>query len=385
MIKTITTVQSVSRCGGGLFDGVRRLTQCLADEAVQSEVFSIRDDFTDADIDRWAELRPRVCADVGPAGYSPELLSAVLACKNGDMAHGHGLWNFTGIAAYKWARRYRKPYIVSPHGMLNPMALRSSRWKKMLAGALFERRYLAGASCIRALSVKEAESIRAYGLKNPICIIPNGADVSDNVGIDFRGKLAKKTLLYLGRLHSGKNLESLLMAWSLVMKGVAGLLDGWQLTIAGWGEPGYENKLRVFAKELSLGESVVFTGPKFEDDKTGAYKEAEAFILPSFYEGSPIALLEAWANGLPVLMTPECGVSAGYKKGAAILINTAPDSIATGIKEMAAMTDEQRVEMGRHGLQLVKDEYLWSDVALKMKMVYHWVLGKGEYPDCMMR
>lgn len=382
MVRSITTVQSVSRLAGGMFDGVRRLTQCLAEQDVVSNVYSLRDDFTNIDINRWAELRPRVCKALGPYGFSPELMSAVMACREADMAHGHGLWNYSGTSIYKWAHRYNKPYIVSPHGMLNPSALKYSSWKKLLYGAMFERRYLAGASVIRALSAFEARSIREYGLKNPVCVIPNGVDISEReVAKKLRGK--QKILLYLGRLHKGKNLERLIKAWSMALKEKSGLREEWVLNIAGWGQSGYEQKLRTLVSGLGIEESVVFSGPKYENDKKTVYDSASAFILPSLFEGSPISLLEAWAHGLPVLMTSECSLPEGYERGAAIMISSDVESIAGGIMKMVSMTDEQRMAMGNNGLRLVSEKYQWSDVALNMKRVYDWILGRAEQPACV--
>ncbi len=381
MMNTITTVQSVSRLAGGMHDGVMRLVQCLGDQDVQSEVFALHDDCTDSDLGLWGVNRPKVFKSCGPAGYSPDLMLEVLTCQKADMAHGHGLWNYTGVAAYRWATRYRKPYMVSPHGMLNPVALRCSRLKKIMAGTFFEKKYLAGATCIRALSEFEASSIRAYGLKNPICIVPNGVDIPEPEERSRKAKQGKKTLLYLGRLHPGKNLESLLTAWSRVMKDKPSLREEWNLSIAGWGEYGYEDKLRTLVAELDEGRSVTFSGPKYEDDKTATYNSASAFILPSLFEGSPIALLEAWAHGLPVLMTPECNLQVGYEQDAAIKISSDPESMARGIREMLAMTDEQCAGMGEKGRQLVKKQYMWSDVASRIKLVYDWILGNGSQPD----
>ena len=52
-------------------------------------------------------------------------------------------------------------------------------WKKRIAALLYENQHLRGAACLRALSEAEAQSIRSYGLRNPICVIPNGVDLPD--------------------------------------------------------------------------------------------------------------------------------------------------------------------------------------------------------------
>jgi len=101
--------------------------------------------------------------------------------------------------------------------MLDPWALYNSRWKKIIAGFAFERRHLENAACIHAINRAEAAAIRAFGLKNPICIIPNGVEVrASNVANRTPLWTAhilgdRKILLYLGRLHPKKGLSILRM------------------------------------------------------------------------------------------------------------------------------------------------------------------------------
>jgi poly(glycerol-phosphate) alpha-glucosyltransferase len=103
--------------------------------------------------------------------------------------------------------------------MLDRWALNNSRWKKRIAAFLYEDRNLQDAACIRALCDAEAQSIRAYGLRNPICVIPNGVEGSpEDSRFEIRdSKLAfgegRQVLLYLGRLHPKKNLANLIRAW----------------------------------------------------------------------------------------------------------------------------------------------------------------------------
>jgi len=101
--------------------------------------------------------------------------------------------------------------------MLESWALRNAGWKKRFAALLYEDRHLRGAACLRALCEAEAQSIRAYGMRNPICVIPNAVDLPDLSEPPKPQALAfaegRKILLYLGRLHPKKNLANLIRAW----------------------------------------------------------------------------------------------------------------------------------------------------------------------------
>src|SRR5205807_2621978 len=131
------------------------------------------------------------------------------------------------IATAAYCTRRRVPYMISPHGMLDPWAIRHHRWKKVLAYAVFETNHVHGARCIRALCDSEARDIRQLKLKNPVAVIPNGVDLPElrvATGTDGDAPWAnltepgQKVLLFLGRIHPKKGLTNLLKAWAAVRK-----------------------------------------------------------------------------------------------------------------------------------------------------------------------
>src|SRR5581483_10745456 len=86
----------------------------------------------------------------------------------------HGLWMHHNLVALQWARRTRRPYLVSPHGMLDQVDLAKSRLVKWTARRLYVDELFRGAACVRAISESEARSARAFGVRAPICLVPNG-------------------------------------------------------------------------------------------------------------------------------------------------------------------------------------------------------------------
>jgi len=300
-------------------------------------------------------------------------LAGALRSEGLELLHTHGLWMYASIASMRWSGG-RKPYIISPHGMLDSWALRNSAWKKKLAGWAYENRHLRGAACLHALNDAEARSIRDYGLRNPICIIPNGVELPDEFG---RGSGRPKVCLFLGRLHPKKGLAELIRAWAAVPH------DGWTLAIAGWGEAGYVAQLETLAASLGVSGSVSFLGPRFGKEKHELLDTASAFVLPSFSEGLPMAVLEAWSYGLPVAMTPECNIPEGFEAGAAVRIEPTVDSVAAGLEKLFAMDDGRLRDMGTRGRRLVEKRFTWPRVAAEMIKVYEWVLGRGPQPACV--
>lgn len=387
-IRAVHLMSSVSRDAGGLFCSVKRLSQALSEAGVAVSVFGLRDEHYEQDVSTWQPLSPRVFAPLPPKAFGyAHRLARELSAAPADVLHLHGMWTYPSLAVRRWTRRTRRPYLISAHGMVDPWALRNSAWKKRLARLLYENANLRGAACLRALCGSEAEAMRAIRLQNPICIVPNGIDIPSQANCNapaWRRTLpdGAKALLYLGRIHPKKGLSNLLEAWRQSRESVHGHANQWHLVIAGWEQGGHESELRQQTQECGI-PSVHFIGPQFDEDKESSYAHADGFILPSFSEGMPMVILEAWAYGKPVLMTPQCNMPDGFAAGAAVRIDPEPKSIAAGLRSLFEMTDAQRQSMGQQGLALVKQRYTWTEVARQMREVYEWVLGGGAPPACV--
>lgn len=363
----------LTRSGGGVFTSAQRLAQVVAEQN-EVRVFGLDDPAAADDLPTWNPIRAEAFPVRGPRafGCAPALGRALREAPL-DIVHAHGLWMYPSIAA----RHSGKPCIISPHGMLDPWALALSRWKKRLAAVAFQDAHLREAACLHALCQSEADSIRAYGLRNPICVIPNGIDLpapgSEPASFETEIPRDGKVLLYLGRIHPKKGLPNLIRAWSAAD-------DSWHLVIAGWDQGNHESELKQLASELRAGR-VHFAGPQFGPAKAAAYRRADAFILPSLSEGLPMVILEAWAHGKPVLMTSECNLPEGFAAGAAIQIRPDAEGIARGLQALAALPPSERDEMGARGYRLVQDRFAWPRIAASFQAVYEWTLRRGPQPE----
>ena len=172
--------------------------------------------------------------------------------------------------------------------------------------------------------------------------------------------------------------------------------------IAGWGQGGHEVKLKQLCEELELsfaevpakqflsleassgqlsGFSVVFVGPLFGELKSQLLERANVFILPSFSEGLPMSILEAWAYELPVVMTDYCNLPEGFDAEAAIHIDTEVESMSAGMTKMIGCSDAELKCMGVNGLNLVKDKFTWPTIAAQMGELYQWVRKRSPQGD----
>ncbi len=377
----------LSHRGGGVSLAVRGLAaQLERGGSVRVEVFGIDDERPARDRDGSGNFDVRVFPVRGPAafGFAAGLATALRESRP-DLVHAHGLWMYPSVASLGWSRRSGAPRVVSPHGMLDAWAIRNSRWKKIVAGWLYEHAHLRGAACLHALCDAEAHAIRAYGLDNPVCVIPNGVDLPPDgsaPSVTWSGQVPEgaKVLLYLGRLHPKKGLVNLLRAWA-GLRGAAA--SDWRLVLAGWGERGHEGELKRLAGELVIEDRVHFVGPQFGQAKDAALRDSHAVVLPSVSEGLPMVVLEAWAYGLPVVMTPQCNLPQGFDVGAALRVDPTTESVADGLRQLLELSDRELHVMGDRGRALVETQFSWSRAANELRAVYRWVLGGGAPPDCL--
>lgn len=380
---------SISRNAGGLLWAVRFLCTNLQKVTGNIKVFSIEDAFSSIDSRTWLNLDLNVNPHIGPDffRYAPTLKKALLSARL-DLLHTHGLWMYPSVASLQWSKTSKGPLIISPHGMLDPWAVKNSAWKKRIAGLLYENRHLRNASCLHALCLSEYDAIRSYGLSNPVAIIPNGVDLPSKTSNPITPKWFSnippnyKILLFLGRLHPKKGLINLLQAWKKLKKlNCDSSKEEWHLVIAGWNQNFHQEHLEQLSNELDIENNIHFIGPQFGKEKTATLSYADAFILPSYSEGLPMAVLEAWAHSLPVIMTPQCNLPEGFSAGAALKTETTPSSISETLIKLFNMEKEELQNIGNNGYQLVKHNFTWPHVATQMYKVYEWLLGNESRPE----
>ena len=398
----VVALSGISRNAGGLFYAVSSLSKELLASGINLSVYGRHDPFVAEDVSTWNPVPVVPYPSFGPLSSSGQLRRR-LAEKPAELLHLHGLWLDDQWAALQWQKKNKAPVIISPHGMLDPWAVKNAAWKKKLVGALFANESLRRATCIHALCQSEADSIRAYGLKTPIAIIPNGVELPKVEVTDLKLQTPnqKKKLLFLGRIHPKKGLKELLSGWAKAQSLKPKALSNWQLLIAGWDDGNHLAGLKQQASQLGLSWSeeasssdprsltsalrpqssdLCFLGPHFGREKEVLLRNMDAFILPSFSEGLPMSVLEAWAYNLPVVMTEFCNLPSGFDAGAALRIEPNAESIAQGLAELASRSMDDLTTMGSKGRRLVEEKFTWDKIARDMKAVYEWCLG-GNKPE----
>ena len=282
-----------------------------------------------------------------------------------DAVHLHSVFLRPTSAAARAAERAGVPYVLSPRGMLVPELIRAhGRWRKLAWLALAERRTIERAAALHATSALEAADAARLGFSlPPVAVVANGIDPEPWDGIAAALSPPVRTvvegppfLLFLGRLSWKKGLDRLIPAMAA--------LPGALLAIAGNDEEG----LRPTLERLCPGAAnIAFLGAVHGADKAALLHRAAALVLPSRSENFGNVILEAWAAGRPVAVTPEVGLASTVAEtGAGIVLE---GNLGEALR--ALLGDPARLDaMGRRGAEAVRERFTWEVVAREMEGIY---------------
>src|SRR5262249_8956014 len=294
-----------------------------------------------------------------------------------DVIHNHGLWLMPNVHAGWAASRFRTPLIVAPRGMLGRAALSFSPIKKMLFWHLVQGPAIRWAACYHATSLQEYEDIRAYGLTQPVAIIPNGVDLPHPQATrTSKDVAAERVVLSLGRIHRKKGLDRLVRAWAKVEASH----PGWQLRIVGPPEMDHDAELRALVETLKLNR-VSIEPPLYGEKKDVAFRKADFFVLPSLNENFAMTVAESLAAGTPVISTRGAPWAGLELERSASSIDHGVEPLATALSDAMALPRAALAAMGARGRAWMVRDFGWDAIASKMVAVYGWLAGKAVLPE----
>jgi glycosyltransferase involved in cell wall biosynthesis len=299
-----------------------------------------------------------------------------------DLVHVHSLYLFPTLAATHYARRFARPYIIRPHGTLDPWHRRRHRFRKAFYNTLIERRNLNGAAAIHYTAEEERELARPLGITAPAAVIPPGIDTDEFDKLPPRDafrrqypELADKRLVvFLGRLTPKKGLDLLIGAFASVVREFGDA----HLVIAGPDDEGYGSLVRRLLQEAGLLDKATILAMVQGEQKLALLADTDVWVLPSYAENFGVAAVEAMACGLPVVLTDRINIHHQVTAaGAGLVVPCRADAVALAIRRILADPAlARRLSAGaRH---LVQSQFTWATAARRLISLYDAVRDAGQ-------
>lgn len=302
--------------------------------------------------------------------FSPSMAMALRkAVRSCDLVHAHSVFLWPTLAAARIAQRRGVPYVISPRGMLVPSLIRrKSRWLKTAWVELFERRTITRAVAVHVTSQSEGEELKGLHLRpRRLWVTPNG--IESDAAAPREYSETGRDIVFIGRLNWEKGLDRLIPAMAHV--------PGVRLVVAGNDEENYLPELQALANTHGVLERVSFVGHVSGEAKLDLLRRAALLVLPSYSENFGNVVLEAWAAGRPVVVTPEVGLAGAVRRSGGGIV-TPGDPVSLGGAIRALLEDRVRANAaGLAGRALVEKEFSWRVVAEAMEKHYLSVLATG--------
>lgn len=282
-----------------------------------------------------------------------------------DVFHTNSCWMPLSALTAMWAKSAGYKVVYTPHGMLEPWALKRHYWtKKLPAIVLFQKKGLQVCDMIHATAESEKENLFALGWNKNVTSIANCVQI-DEIQMKTSWE-RKKNILFLSRVHVKKGINFLIEAIGQLKNE----LKGYTITIAGPGNETYVYELKALASSCGVEDMIEFIGPVYADAKWPLYRNADLFVLPTWSENFGIVVPEALACGTPVITT----IGTPWQElntcncGWWTEIGTEP--IIEALKKFLTCSDADLESMGRNGRKLVEKEYTSEAISKQFVQMY---------------
>lgn len=329
-------ISSVNPKGGGPIEGLKQLSAVNIDHGHEIEVVSM--DYPDAP---WVRECPLPCHAMGPSwlgySYSPRFVPWLRANRHRyDVVIVNGIWQYSAFGVWRALAGTPTPYFVFTHGMLDPWFKRTyplKHLKKWLYWPWGDYRVLRDATAVLFTCEEERRLARQsfwlykcdefvinYGTNGPI----GDARAQKQLFLEkFPHLRGKRVLLFLGRVHIKKGPDVMFQAFAEVLKSMPeSVTRDLHIVVAGPYDDSFGAKVVAMAKELGLFDRTTWTGMITGDLKWGAFYNADAFVLPSHQENFGIAVAEAMACGVPVLISNQVNIWREIQQDGAGFVDT---------------------------------------------------------------
>lgn len=285
-----------------------------------------------------------------------------------DIIHCHEFRTIENLLITPLAAQRKIPLVLSPHGTLTYSTGRNrlkAGWDRLLSPAVAQR-----FEHVIALTQSEADEAQALWatlgrrrIPTRFSVIPNGVDADQFANLNGRDSFRTQynlqgvVCLFMGRLHARKNIDVLIKAFR-----EANVPDTRLLIV------GPDEGMLPTITPL-LDERMVVTGYLGGEDRLAAFAAADLFALPADGEGLSMAMLEALAVGLPVILSPGCNLPEAETYDAGVIVEPQVEPLAMALRSLLT-NSARRTSMSANARRLVQERFTWDAVAAQLESIY---------------
>jgi len=385
-MRLLITVPAIGSVYGGPSKTVIDTAKCLHDQGVLVDIVTTNANglvSSDVPLQQWIpqegyRIQYFPYIRIGDYKWSSTFASWMFQhVTNYDLVHSNAIFSLPNVPVHWACQRHKVPYVMTPHGMLEPWALSYKAWKKKIYYKLLERPALNKASAIQTLASPENEHIRKLHLTSPMVIVPNGIHRQDFESLPlpelfyqkFPHVYGQKIVLFLGRIDPKKGLDLLAIAFAKVQE----QFPNTHLVIAGPNNIGFLSTAQAYFENADCSEAITFTGMLSGELKQSALAAADIYVAPSYSEGFSMSILEGMASGLPCVITSGCNFPEAAKAKVAHVVEINSDDIANGLLKCLKDPSATKV-MGSRARQFIFEHYTWDSIAKNLFQVYQTIL-----------
>lgn len=295
-----------------------------------------------------------------------------------DIVHTHTVFAPIVSFVHSLCQLRRIPYIMTPHGMLEPWALSSKAWKKRLYYSLFELPALQKASAIQVIANVEAHNVKSLGFEH-LVTVPNGIHCQEFESLPeaevfyqrFPETRSKTLILFLGRIDPKKGLDLLAPAFAKVHA----KFPHTHLVVAGPDNTGFLSTAQHYFLQARCLDAVTFTGMLTGELKYASLAVANLYVAPSYSEGFSMSVLEGMASGLPCVITTGCNFPEAAMAKAAQVVDINTNAIADALIQCLSYPKQSKA-MGDRARDFIFQNYTWDGAAEKLVKVYQTIIDR---------
>lgn len=340
MTRILHVISTADTRHGGPVEGTRRFGEAWAKEGHRQDILTLDPIGSNPLPDYPGDV---IC--IGPPAtgsllnryyYAPALTPWLKAnAANYDAVIVSGIWRYQVKGVHAALAKSAVPYFVYIHGMLSPWLSKGFPIKhlaKQLSWLWAEGSFLRDAARVLFTTQDEQDlahnAFWPYQLKPAIVGYGTGdisGDASEQIAAfhnTFSGLRGKRFLLFVGRLHPIKGCDMLVEAFGAI----AARSPDLHLVIVGPDQSGLLPEFMARAEALNVADRIHFPGMVTGDAKIGAFRAADAFVLPSHQENFGVVVAEAMACGTPVLISDKVNIWREVDAEGAGLVE--PDTVA---------------------------------------------------------